>query len=81
MIDEAKKKKPKSLVGRMPTASQMDGGEPLLLSVPEAAARLRVGNTKLFELIKRQRIRTVKLDGLRRVVASSLQEYVDSLES
>ena len=79
MIAEAKKRKPKSMAGRLDRGFP-DGGEPLLLSVPEAAARLRVGNTKMFELIKKKHIRTVKLDGLRRVIASSLQEYVDSLE-
>ena len=77
-MTEAKKKKPKSMAGRL-AAGNWTTGDPLLLSVPEAAGLLRVGNTKMFELIKTGRIETVKLDGLRRVVASSLQDYIDSL--
>lgn len=52
---------------------------PRLLKVPEAAALLSVGRNKIYELIKAGRIKTVEIDGMKRVRMSALQEYVDSL--
>jgi len=53
----------------------------LLVTVPEAARALRVGRTKVYELIERGALQSVKIDGSRRVVAASLEAYVALLIS
>lgn len=55
--------------------------QPLLLSAEEAAAQLRIGRSRMFDLIRRGEVLSVKVGGSRRVVAESLQEYVDKLIS
>lgn len=51
----------------------------LLLTVAEAAGALRVGRTKVFELLKRGDLQGVKIDGVRRIVPESLSTYVAKL--
>ena len=53
----------------------------LLVTVREAAHVLRVGRTKVYELIEREALQSVKIDGSRRVVAASLEAYVALLIS
>lgn len=48
-----------------------------LLTVNEAAARLAVGRTTLYELIANREIRTIKIGRARRVPESALQEWID----
>lgn len=50
-----------------------------LLTVAEAAGLLNVGRNKIFELIRDNRLVSVKIDSARRVRLSALQQYVDSL--
>lgn len=50
-----------------------------LLTVAEAAGLLNVGRNKIFELIRDNRLVSVKIDSSRRVRLSALQQYVDSL--
>jgi excisionase family DNA binding protein len=52
---------------------------PLLLSVEEAAAQIRVGRSRMFELIRRGEVLSVKVGGSRRVPYDSLRAYVDQL--
>lgn len=53
--------------------------ESLLLKVPEAAAALGLSRAKVYELIKRGALPSVRIDGSRRVRASDLRAYVDGL--
>jgi excisionase family DNA binding protein len=50
-----------------------------LLTVVEAAEVLGLGKTKAYELINSGRLRSVKIDGCRRVPVAAIDEYVASL--
>ena len=54
---------------------------PLLLSVEEAAAQLRIGRSRMFELIRLGEVLSVKVGGSRRVPFDSVKAYVDRLVS
>ena len=51
----------------------------LLLTVPEAAKALAISRSKLYELIAAGLIRSVRIDGSRRVPVEALQTYVAQL--
>jgi excisionase family DNA binding protein len=51
----------------------------LLLTVPEAAATLAISRSKLYELLAAGVIRSVRIDGSRRVPAEALETYVAGL--
>ena len=51
----------------------------LLLSVEEAARRLGIGRSLLYELIAHGRIETVRVGRLRRIPPDALDAYVASL--
>jgi excisionase family DNA binding protein len=51
----------------------------LLLTVPEAAASLAISRSKLYELFAAGLIRSVRIDGSRRVPVEALETYVASL--
>lgn len=53
--------------------------EKLLLTPEEAAARLSVGRSRIFELIGSGRLRSVRLGASRRIPMSALVEFVDAL--
>lgn len=53
--------------------------EPLLLSVEESAARLRIGRSRMFALIKSGDVLSVRVGGSRRIPYESLKAYVDRL--
>ena len=53
--------------------------EKLLLTAREAAEVLGVGRSKVYELIAAGRLRSVKVDGCRRVTRAALVEFVNSL--
>jgi excisionase family DNA binding protein len=55
---------------------QRDG---LLLTVDEAAKRLRLGRTLVYRLISSGELESVKVGRLRRVPAQCLPEYVAAL--
>lgn len=64
----------------------MDEGGPmsneaLLLPIPEAARRLGLGRSKLYELIACGDIETVRIGRAVRVPVVALVEYVDRLRS
>jgi excisionase family DNA binding protein len=52
----------------------------LLLTVDEAAEALGLSRWKLYALLRSGRLRSVKLDGSRRIAASALAEFVETLE-
>jgi excisionase family DNA binding protein len=53
----------------------------VLLVCPEDAARaLGIGRTKVYELIRSGALRSVRLDGSRRVPVTALVEFVKRLE-
>jgi excisionase family DNA binding protein len=51
----------------------------LVLTIEEAAKRLRIGRTLMYALIKNGEIRTVTIGRLRRVPVQCVAEYVNSL--
>jgi excisionase family DNA binding protein len=59
-----------------------ESGLPILLVRPEDAARvLGVGRTKVYELMRTGALRSVRLDGSRRIPATALAEFVARLEA
>lgn len=48
----------------------------ILLTVNEAACRLAIGWTTLYELIANQELRSVKIGRARRIPASSVDEWI-----
>lgn len=51
----------------------------LLLTVREAAQYLSIGRPKMYELVMRDEVLSVKLGASRRIPAKALEEYVDHL--
>jgi len=68
----------KKLAARISKAKELDGGAPVLLSVHEAAARLRVGRSTMQGLIATGKIRSMKIGRVRRVSVESINEYAHS---
>jgi excisionase family DNA binding protein len=48
----------------------------MLLTVNEAAARLAIGRTMLYELIARRELRTVKIGRARRIPESAVEDWI-----
>ena len=53
--------------------------KPILVSVVEVARMLSIGRTAAWELVRKQRIKSVKIGRTRRVPVSAVQEYVQRL--
>ena len=53
--------------------------EALLLTVPEAAAQLGVGRTKIYDLIASGALEAVKVDRCRRIRRDDLLDFVAHL--
>ena len=51
----------------------------ILLTVPEAAAALAISRSKLYELLAAGVVRSVRIDGSRRIPVKALEDYVASL--
>jgi excisionase family DNA binding protein len=51
----------------------------LLLTVPEAAEALAIPRSKLYELLAAGLVRSVRIDGSRRVPIEALEAYVAAL--
>jgi excisionase family DNA binding protein len=51
----------------------------LLLTVPEAAKALAISRSKLYELLASGAIRSVRIDGARRIPLNALNDYVNAL--
>ncbi|MFC0864628.1 helix-turn-helix domain-containing protein [Sphaerimonospora cavernae] len=53
---------------------------PLLVRPEEAAKLLGIGRTKVYALMRCGALRSVRIDGLRRIPATALAEFVARLE-
>ncbi|MEU9845168.1 helix-turn-helix domain-containing protein [Actinomadura sp. NPDC048032] len=51
----------------------------LLLTVPEAAKALAISRSKLYELLASGAIRSIRIDGARRIPLNALNDYVNAL--
>jgi len=51
----------------------------LLLTVPEAAQALAISRSKLYELIASGLVRSVRIDGSRRIPIEALESYIARL--
>ncbi|MDE3103184.1 MAG: helix-turn-helix domain-containing protein [Chloroflexota bacterium] len=62
--------------------SAPDGQKPakLLLTPEEAAEVLAISRTRLYELLRRGEIRSVKIGKVRRVSVRALEAYVEQLQ-
>ncbi|MFE0925821.1 helix-turn-helix domain-containing protein [Streptomyces mutabilis] len=49
---------------------------PELLTVPEVMARLKVGRSKVYDLIRTRRLASLKIDGARRVPADAVHDFI-----
>ncbi|MEU2250340.1 helix-turn-helix domain-containing protein [Streptomyces sp. NPDC019224] len=47
-----------------------------LLTVPEVMARLKLGRSKVYDLIRSQRLASIKIDGARRIPAHAVTDFV-----
>ncbi len=61
----------------MDTAERISA--PALMRVEEAARRMSISRAKAYELIGRGELRSVRIDGSRRVRVSDLNDYIDGL--
>jgi excisionase family DNA binding protein len=53
--------------------------EKLLLSPAEAAAHLSIGRSKVYELMRLGRLRSVKIGASRRITQAALTDYIAAL--
>ena len=51
----------------------------LLLTVPEAAAALSISRSKLYQLIARGAVESIRIEGCRRVPVTALHDYINRL--
>ncbi|MGW1353948.1 helix-turn-helix domain-containing protein [Streptomyces sp. NPDC002409] len=47
-----------------------------LLTVPEVMARLKVGRSKVYDLIRSRRLVSIKIDGARRIPDVAVRDFV-----
>ena len=69
---------PRSFETRLAKAREMNAS-PKLMSVPEAATVIRVGRSKMWQLVWEGTIESVFVGRQRRVVAASLDKYIAGL--
>ena len=50
-----------------------------LYTVPEAMEQMRVGRTLMYRLIRTGALKSVKVGGARRIPATALDEFIQSL--
>ncbi|MEV0174456.1 helix-turn-helix domain-containing protein [Streptomyces sp. NPDC050803] len=54
----------------------MTSAAPELLTVPEVMARLKVGRTKVYDLIRTHRLVSIKVDGCRRIPDTAVRDFI-----
>ncbi|MFF8587608.1 helix-turn-helix domain-containing protein [Streptomyces althioticus] len=54
----------------------MTTAAPELLTVPEVMARLKVGRTKVYDLIRTHRLVSIKVDGCRRIPDNAVRDFI-----
>jgi len=69
----------RSFETRLAKAREMNS-TPKLMSVPEAATVIRVGRSKMWQLVWAGEVKSVFVGRQRRVVVASLDQYIKSLE-
>ncbi|MEU0335693.1 helix-turn-helix domain-containing protein [Streptomyces sp. NPDC006193] len=47
-----------------------------LLTVPEVMARLKIGRSKVYDLIRSRRLASIKIDGARRIPADAVRDFI-----
>jgi excisionase family DNA binding protein len=57
-------------------ARKISDASPLLISIDQAAGRLSVGRTKIYELAAEGKLQLVKIDRATRVVVASIETFV-----
>jgi excisionase family DNA binding protein len=65
---------------RAPQTDQPDPGKPegIVLTVDEAADRLRIGRSKMYEILAEGHIASIHFGRLRRIEPRALLDYVQS---
>ena len=53
--------------------------KPMLVSVADTATMLSIGRTAAWELVRKQKIKSVKIGRARRVPIVAIQEYIQRL--
>jgi excisionase family DNA binding protein len=51
----------------------------VVYTVEEAAQVLKISRWKIFDLIRTNQLRSVKIDGLRRIPCTAIEEYIAQL--
>lgn len=54
----------------------MTTATPELLTVPDVMSTLKVGRTKVYDLIRTHRLVSIKVDGCRRIPAEAVRDFV-----
>jgi excisionase family DNA binding protein len=57
-----------------------DGIKPLMLTVPEACAALRISRWSLYQLIRRRQLETVKIGRRRCIPVAAVEAFVARLQ-
>ncbi|MEU5378484.1 helix-turn-helix domain-containing protein [Streptomyces sp. NPDC005968] len=54
----------------------MSTAAPDLLTVADVMARLKVGRSKVYDLIRSHRLASIKIDGARRIPADAVRDFI-----
>ncbi|MEU0646507.1 helix-turn-helix domain-containing protein [Streptomyces umbrinus] len=54
----------------------MTTAAPELLTVPDVMARLKLGRSKVYDLIRSHRLVSIKIDGARRIPADAVRDFI-----
>ncbi|MCX5348930.1 MULTISPECIES: helix-turn-helix domain-containing protein [Streptomyces] len=54
----------------------MTTATPELLTVPDVMAQLKLGRSKVYDLIRSRRLVSIKIDGARRIPADAIRDFV-----
>jgi excisionase family DNA binding protein len=49
-----------------------------LLTVSEVMTRLKVGRSKVYDLIRTHRLASIKIDGARRIPADAVRDFIQN---
>ncbi|KOU68029.1 helix-turn-helix domain-containing protein [Streptomyces canus] len=49
-----------------------------LLTVSDVMARLKVGRSKVYDLIRSHRLASIKIDGARRIPADAVRDFIQN---
>ncbi|MBC9725100.1 helix-turn-helix domain-containing protein [Streptomyces sp. TRM68367] len=54
----------------------MTAATPELLTVSDVMTRLKVGRSKVYDLIRTHRLASIKIDGARRIPADAVHDFI-----